>query len=113
MDAECASRRYRLLRISPESYLGLFRDLREGVQLRLVEGPPEDARVVNATVDAERNTIVLCLESVSYDPVPEGCFIPEQYAAIERVWPGIVEATGQLSAEDAERIKAHWREEYP
>jgi hypothetical protein len=68
-------RRIKVLRMTPGSVLTLLRRL-DGLTYVEVEGMPADARAVGTTYDIARDWITILVESIEFDPVPEGRPVP-------------------------------------
>lgn len=83
-------RRVRLVRCAPDVVLSICRDLgnhEDGRQLRVIEGPPADARVVDYWADHDEGRLVLCVESASYEPVSPDQVPPDQPVTFQAVYP--------------------------
>lgn len=80
---EVPKRRVRFLMINPQDFLQLFtKGLVIAKRVKILKGVPEDAKVVNMTVDHVRGGIILVVESAEYDEIPQNEMPPVQYVAL-------------------------------
>lgn len=81
---EIPTRRARMLMVNPVDFMFLFQKglvFRKG--WKLIEGIPEDAKLLGVAYDSTRNGIMLVVESESYEPVPINVLVPVQMVSID------------------------------
>lgn len=76
-------RRVRFLMINPQDFLQMFtKGLVIAKRVKILKGVPEDAKVIQMTVDHVRGGIILVVESQEYDEIPQNEMPPVQYIAL-------------------------------
>jgi hypothetical protein len=81
---EIPTRRARMLMVNPTDFMFLFTKglvFRKG--WKLLEGIPEDAKLLGVAYDSTRNGIMLVVESEEYEPVPINVLVPVQMVQID------------------------------
>jgi hypothetical protein len=77
-------RRVKFVMINPAAFMSLFT---EGLKIRkgwkIMEGIPEDAKIITVVYDSLRNGFIVLLESEKYPPVQEGVMPPIQPISIK------------------------------
>ena len=77
-------RRYRILRLSPESLLGLFTP---GIFVECLSGVPPKSRVRNIQVCDRTQDILICFENNEFETVPDNFEIPRHpHAVFKSYW---------------------------
>jgi hypothetical protein len=83
-DTKIPTRRVKMLMVNPVDFVFLFtKGLRFRKNYVLVEGVPEDAKVITAVADSARNGIMMVVQSEEYDEVPINVMPPVQPISID------------------------------
>jgi hypothetical protein len=95
-NAKIPTRRVRMLMVNPVDFMWLFtKGLAFRKQLKIIDGVPEDAKLVAVMADSVRNGIMLVVESASYDAIPINAMPPVQPVKIST---GVKDATKKKKA---------------
>ena len=93
---ETPMRRVRFLMVNPTDFLMIFgQGLVFAKRTQIIEGVPEDAKLLSMTVDHVRGGIILVVESETYDEIPVTHKPPVQHVSIK--W-GVEGATKKKKA---------------
>lgn len=78
------TRRVKLLMVNPTDFMYMFtKGLKWRKNWSIIEGVPEDAKVIAITPDSIRNGIMLVVESDSYDEIPINVLPPAEPVSID------------------------------
>lgn len=81
---EVPTRKVRFIMINPQSFLGMFQTgLTLSKRMKVIQGVPDDAKVINMTVDHVRGGIILVIESEEYEPIPMTNMPPVQLLEVD------------------------------
>lgn len=81
--AKIPVRRVRMLMVNPADFMFLFtKGMLYRKTTRIIEGVPDDARLIAVTADSARNGIMLVVESAEYDEIPINVLPPVQPVSI-------------------------------
>lgn len=76
-------RRVRMLMVNPADFMFLFtKGMLYRKTTRIIEGVPDDARLIAVAADSPRNGIMLVVESDEYDEIPINVLPPVQPVSI-------------------------------
>ena len=74
--------RVRMFRVTAQAFPHVLRD---GERIEVIDGFPEDAKIVDAGYDEQHRQFYLTVEHESFDPVAEAEIIPTQSVTLERI----------------------------
>lgn len=82
-EPEMATRKVRMMMVNPADFMSLFgKGLKVRKGFKIIEGLPDDAKLINIAYDAMRGAVQLVVESETFDAIPITVLPPVQVVKI-------------------------------